>query len=236
MGWTMRKELRQMGEFCERGTGGLPARNGNGSEPCRGEAASPDSIRAQKRLLRARLIEKRRGLDAEYRREADAAIRERLEGLPAYRAAGLLFCYVSKDEEVDSRQLIADALREGKRVAVPRCGIPRDWMEACEIHSLEELRPGAYGILEPAASCRPVPPGQIDLCIVPCLCVGSAGVRLGYGGGYYDRYLPRLRADALRVALAREKLQGSEPPSEPHDRPVDLLVTEDRVIFYENGK
>ena len=109
-------------------------------------------------------------------------------------------------------------------------------MEAYGIVSFDDLESGRFGILEPKAYCGEILPEEIDLCIIPCLCVGSSGIRLGYGGGYYDRYLPRMRPDAVRAALCRERLLGSEPPSEPHDRPVLVTITEKQVIFYEFAK
>lgn len=206
-------------------------------------------IRKRKRELRDELLRKRRGLDEACRRETDAAVIRRLKELFVYRQAQTVFCYVSVNSEVDTRNLIADMLSAGKRVAVPRCGgakrertapdagrtgAAEGLMEAYEIVSLDDLKPGAYNIPEPKAYCRRVPPEEIDLCIVPCLCAGSDGTRLGYGGGYYDRYLPRLRPDAVCAALCREITQGEEPPAEPHDRPMDLSVSESRVIIYRN--
>ncbi len=208
--------------------------------------------RGAKRQLRARLLAERHKLPQVYRRAADGAIRLRLKQMEAYRMARTVFCYVSVAEEVDTRQLIADMLADGKCVAVPRCsagksetagdevrrgetgdgGRRKGYMEAYEITSPDDLVPGAYGIPEPKAYCRPVRPEEIDLCVLPCLCVGTGGVRLGYGGGYYDRYLPRLRQDAVCAALCRERLLGAEPPAEPHDRPVGLTVTEGRVIAH----
>lgn len=196
-------------------------------EPCDG-----------KKELRAILLAKRRGLDEAYRREADAAIRKRLESLELVTQAQTVFCYVSVNEEVDTRRLIGDLLSSGKRVAVPRCGSAKGQMEAYEITSFADFRPGhgAYGIPEPSAACRLVSPEEIDLCIVPCLCVGVTGNRLGYGGGYYDRYLPRLRAGAACVALCRERTQGAEPPAETHDRPVTAAVSEEQIIFYHSDE
>ena len=107
-------------------------------------------------------------------------------------------------------------------------------MEACEISSFADLESGAYGILEPKEFCHPVMPETIDLCIVPCLCVGSSGVRLGYGGGYYDRYLTRLGTGTVCAALCRERTQGAEPPAESHDRPVDMVITEKQIMVCRN--
>lgn len=198
-------------------------------------------IRGEKKRLRSEIRRKRRELGASCRKEADAAIVKRLEDLKAYRQARTVFCYVSVADEVDTGELIRNMLTAGKRVAVPRCGAcgeedppgtEKGRMEAYEITSLDDLEPGMYGIPEPKEYCRRILPTEIDLCIVPCLCVGSDGTRLGYGGGYYDRYLIRMRPDAVCAALCRENTQGAEPPAEPHDRPVDMAVTENRVIVY----
>ena len=218
-------------------------RKTNGQEPKEQKAKEREMIREAKKRLRRTLLENRRSLASEYRQEADAEIRTLLKRQPAYKAARTVFCYVSVADEVDTRQLIADMLAEGRRVAVPRCGRTGNpagradsYMEAFEIASFDDLTPGAYGIPEPKEGCRSVSPREIDLCVVPCLCVGTTGIRLGYGGGYYDRYLPRLRPGTVCAALCRERTQGAEPPAESHDRPVSMTVTEKHVIFYEFTK
>lgn len=187
-----------------------------------------------KKDLRGLLAARRRKEDPGYSAEADRGICRALTELLVYREAGLIFSYVSVGDETDTAELIRRALAEGKRVAVPRCDKSRPGiMEACEIHSLEELRPGAFGIPEPGAFCPVTAPEEISLCIVPCVSVNpDTGARLGYGGGYYDRYL--LRTGAVRAALCRERLLSREVPEEPHDVRMDLVVTEERVIRYRN--
>ena len=142
-------------------------------------------IRGEKKRLRSELRRKRGELDSSCRRETDTAILKRLEELSVYRQARSVFCYVSVADEVDTRELICNMLKAGKRVAVPRCGARRQEdlpgtekgrMEAYEITSLADLEPGMYGIPEPKEYCRRLLPTETDLCIAPCLCVGSDGV------------------------------------------------------------
>lgn len=194
------------------------------------------SISEDKKELRKRLRKLRREFKKDYCREADSRIMSFVMSLPQYRQASLIFCYVSAGDEIDTKNLLAAALGEGKRAAVPRCLPGRAGeMEACEISSLEELRPGAYGILEPIEGCPVVPPEQISLCVVPCLSADPAtGVRLGYGGGYYDRYLER--TGAFRAVLCREKSLYRGLPREIHDLKMDALITEKGVILYERSR
>lgn len=186
-----------------------------------------EDVRKRKAHIRRQMLKKREGLDRDYCENADRGILERVLELEAYRQADVIFAYVSTAGEVDTRKLIDCALEAGKRVAVPKCGL-KGIMKAYSISSLKELETGAYGILEPVGSCREVRPEEIGLAVVPCVCCCQSGVRLGYGGGYYDRYLPDTRA--VRAALCRERMMAGDIPTEKHDCPMDLVVTEERVL------
>ncbi len=190
-------------------------------------------IQLEKKILRRCLRQQRRSLDEGYRREADVRICGYVTALPVFREAGLIFTYVSAGDEVDTGAIIDKALAAGRRVAVPRC-VPDcpGVMEACEIHSPDDLRPGAFGLLEPPENCPAVRPEEISLCIVPCLSADEEnGARLGYGGGYYDRFLPK--TPGIRMALCREASLSDGLIREEHDVPMDILVTENHVILYE---
>lgn len=181
-------------------------------------------IKTEKKRLRSFMKFRRALLTTEYLRQSDEGILYRLRALESYRKAAVIFSYVSMPEEVDTRRFIREALQEGKGIVVPRCeegGI----MNAYRIGSLDDLEPGAWGIWEPKRQCPKIQPDIIDLCVVPCVSASRTGVRLGYGGGYYDRYLPR--TEAVRVLLCREQMLCEEIPEEAHDCRMDVVVTEE---------
>ena len=154
---------------------------------------------------------------------ADAAILENVRRLPAYASAQTVFCFIGVRREIDTRALIERMLSEGKQVCVPRCGAPGQ-MEACALHSLSELKKGQFGIPEPPESAAVILPEQIDLMLLPCFAVRPDGLRLGQGGGYYDRYMERFHG--VSAALCRETFVLEHIPAEPHDRYVEFIVTE----------
>ena len=122
--------------------------------------------------------------------------------------------------------LLRRILDEGNTLVLPRCGAEHA-MALCRVETLEQLAPGAYGILEPVEGCGVLAPEEIELTITPCLSCDRQGNRLGQGGGYYDRFFARYHGAA--ALLCREKLMAEAVPVEAHDRRFDLLVTENAV-------
>lgn len=188
----------------------------------------------KKRRLRTELLAHRDGLAYEERVRIDRAIIERVLGQPEIAACDLLLCYCSIGSEVDTRALIEAMIGRGAAVALPRCGTDdqgarRLWWH--RVMSLDDLVSGAYGIPEPPnmASTEVEPAAYAHaVAIVPGLAFDAHGCRLGYGGGYYDRFLAGFSGCA--IGLARESSLvpslAHEGVLEPHDRPVDLVVTE----------
>lgn len=181
------------------------------------------NIKEEKRILRAEILEKRKNLSEEYIKISDKKICEEVLKLSELRRAETVFCYVSTPEEIDTQELIRKLLKNGKRVAVPRCE-GKGLMRAYEIKSLEELQSGAFGIMEPKEECPLVAPSEIDMAVIPCLACSKDGKRLGYGGGFYDRYLENTKFD--RVILCREKQLLSEIPTDKWDQPMNIIITE----------
>ena len=101
-------------------------------------------------------------------------------------------------------------------------------MEAREIRSLDDLVSGKFGIPAPGEHCPVVEPGEFDLVIVPCSTGNEKGQRLGYGGGFYDRYLEKTRCP--KVLLCRKALAKSEIPVEEHDLVMDYFTSEDGMV------
>ncbi|MGB4243112.1 MAG: 5-formyltetrahydrofolate cyclo-ligase [Dethiobacteria bacterium] len=185
-----------------------------------------------KRELRKQIFQRRDRLSGEEIREYSRQIARRLYGLPEYRESRVIMFFLSFRSEVDTRSMVEESLARGKEVLVPKA-LPdsRELIASRLLDCREDLAPGAYGIPEPKESAlRAVDPLQIDLLIVPGVAFSEDGRRLGYGGGYYDRFFGRLRPEVPLLALAFELQIVPEVPVQPWDRPVDLIVTEKRVI------
>jgi len=185
-----------------------------------------------KRELRQKSKDFRRNLSIEEKLTKDTAVFQRIISLRQYRGAKMLICYVSTDIEVDTHALINHALSCGKRVVVPRCVEGTRLMEFYEIRSLEELERGTFGVLEPPPNpARLVTRFDRSICIVPALVYDLQGHRLGYGSGYYDRFLSGyedFKVGVTYTECVRRHLQHGR-----FDVPVDLLVT-DRYLRFTN--
>jgi 5-formyltetrahydrofolate cyclo-ligase len=186
-------------------------------------SAAPDPKTAARRAALAR----RSALSPAVRAAGSRRAAERLAALPDYRAAKTVLLYASHGAELDTFSLIEAALAAGKGVALP-VDLGGGRMEAAFVTDLQVLRPGPRGILEPAGPFAD--PALFDFAVVPAVAADHAGVRLGYGGGYYDRYLPRLRSDAARAGLIFECQLVPGLPWEPHDSVLPLWITEERMF------
>ena len=184
----------------------------------------------QKQRLRSAIRRRSAQLPMRYREEADRAIAARLVAMPEYQAADTVFCFVGTPREINTRPILEHALSGGKALCVPLCTGP-GIMELRRITGLEQLSPGAYGILEPPSESPALSVDEVDFAVLPCLTCNHAGHRLGQGGGYYDRFLARYRGAA--VLVCRERLIWEEIPLEPHDCPIPWVLTE--VALYEDG-
>lgn len=182
-------------------------------------------IRVEKDQVRRQCRQYREQLSAGEKRKLDTEIQSRFLALREYAGAGALFLYVSKEIEVDTHSLIGAAWANGKRVAVPRCVPETREMEFYWIRVWEDLEEGAFGVLEPIPGrCTLVEGYQEGLCVVPGLSFDAEGYRLGYGKGYYDRFLSRF--GGRTVGLCYQECMRWRLPHGRYDRPVEILVTE----------
>ncbi|UCC69202.1 MAG: 5-formyltetrahydrofolate cyclo-ligase [Armatimonadota bacterium] len=179
--------------------------------------------------LRRAVLARRNALSPQEIRLQSAAAGSRLFELLELKGAGLVMFFVSFGSEIDTLPMIRQALAEGKRVAAPRADPETRELTPCEITDTErDLAPGAHEIREPKAHCPAVGLDEIDVVLVPAAAWGEDGHRLGYGGGYYDRFLPRLPR-ARRVGLGLEVQVVAEVPHGERDLPVEVLVTDAAV-------
>lgn len=184
------------------------------------------TIQGRKALLRREAAARRDALAG--REERSAAITALVLALEAYRAAPAIHCFLSIRSEVDTRPLVAAALAAGKAVAVPVVAedgvMAHSWIDSLDQAAFGR---GQLGTARPR-QIRPASPGEWALTVVPLLAFDRAGYRLGYGKGHYDALLARGAGLAVGVAFACQEFPAL--PREPHDRPLDLVVTEDGVI------
>ncbi len=168
----------------------------------------------------------RNGLTAGERRDDSARIAARVLDLPELAAATTLFVYVSCRSEVQTHDLLRALWERGKIVTVPKV-VESGQMEAHRIDAWEQLTPGPFDILSPVGTSAAT--GRLDLCLTPGLAFTARGDRLGYGRGHYDRFLAA-RPDLVTIGLAFDCQLIERIPTDPHDRPINLIVTPSRVI------
>lgn len=185
-----------------------------------------NGIRDLKKAMRREIKEYVGELDPEYCIQADDAIFRAVTRLREYEQARTIFCYVGTSHEINTAPIIKHALSRGKVAAVPRC-TGKGIMQACVIRSLDDLKEGFYGLFEPDSRSACLRPEEIGFAVIPCLSCSSSGKRLGYGGGYYDRYLPGVKG--VKAVLCRGRVMREDIPMEDHDQTVDLVISENGV-------
>jgi 5-formyltetrahydrofolate cyclo-ligase len=189
--------------------------------------ANPNKIE-----LRKEFLEKRNRLASDVRTRNSAAIRQHIERHALWTNAATVAIYISFGSEVDTHLLIQEALRQKKRIVVPWIHPDKKEMAFCELKKWDDLVPGFYkNILEPSPSLRAtVEPADIHLALVPVVAFDRRGNRLGMGGGYYDRLLPKM-IHATCVGLAYEvQMSPTSLPVETHDIGLQSVVTEQEWI------
>jgi 5-formyltetrahydrofolate cyclo-ligase len=193
-------------------------------------AASAELLSA-KHELRARILRDRDATSAEDRARASASIATTLSKREDFVSSRAVLLTLPFGSEWDTRALLEEALSRAKTVALPRVNRATRTLDICAITRLEhDAAPGYRGIPEPGAHCALLDLACIDWVLVPGVAFDSEGRRLGYGGGYYDKLLPRLRSDACRVAGAFELQLVERVPAATHDIAIDAVVTEKRSI------
>ena len=187
------------------------------------------TLKEQKQAFRRELRRRIAELDEKELEKSDIEIYNNLSRLPEILSAKTVFLYCSAGHEVETRRLIGFLLERGQTVALP-VSLPDGIMVFAE-YSPGHLQKGRFfGILEPGEDARRLEPEDGDLIIVPALAYDRSGYRMGQGGGYYDRFLSA--KDLFSVGIGRNCLLCDRVIREPHDAPVDCLVTESGVYRF----
>lgn len=186
------------------------------------------NVRQQKIELRAKYKKIRTECPPDIKSNLDKKITEKFLSLEEYTLCKTIFTFVSSDIEVDTIEIIKKALSDGKQVAVPKCTDKAGHMDFYYINSFDDLKKGYFSILEPDTdNCKKV--GDYSgLCIVPGLCFDYQGYRIGFGKGYYDRFLQNFKGKT--VGICYSKCIEKELPKGAFDRSVDIVVTDKYTI------
>jgi len=192
------------------------------------------NIKKYKLRLRKNYRRKRENMVPILKEVKDKKILKNLCILNAYKESKLILTYVSKNIEVDTYRIINKCWEDGKEVAVPACKVENKSMDFYKIKSLEDLEKGTFGLLEPILTkCEKVCSFNKALCIVPGFCFDQRGYRLGYGYGYYDRFLNHFNRTSIGICYSnfiRIKL-----PCGKFDKTVDYLVTDSFIKQFCNN-
>ncbi|WDT74196.1 MAG: 5-formyltetrahydrofolate cyclo-ligase [Candidatus Manganitrophus sp.] len=190
-----------------------------------------------KKEIRAGFLLRRKALSSEECRLKSGEIAKRFLASPEFNAAQTIHFYLAMAAEVQTDEMIREAIRMKKRVVVPLVQPETKSLTLSELIELHpsKLQPGPYGISEPRLEYRKkVDPREVELWVVPGVAFDETGNRLGFGGGYYDRLLSSARGRKVGVAFEFQVL--NRLPIEETDHPVDLIMTEKRTIHIQGDE
>ena len=189
-----------------------------------------NTVATEKQRLREVRLAARETLSEQERCVLDDRITQKLLATSEYAEATTVLTYVSVSSEVSTRMFIECALRDGKTVAVPRC-LPGHCLEFVAIASLEQLVAAPFNLLEPSRELPALTESQMSnaICIVPALLVDTKGYRLGYGAGFYDRFLSTYPGKKICLAY-QQNLSQTTLPHTAFDVAVDMVITESEVL------
>jgi len=182
-----------------------------------------------KRTLRQQLLAHRRALTPEEWRLSSRLAQQHLLALEEYSRAGCIALYAAAHNEIDTALIVQTAFVAGKRVLYPAvCG---HHMVLRQVEALEQLSQGSFGILEPCSTGVDHQADEADLIVVPGVAFDLSGHRIGYGKGFYDRFLQHPGRTAALVGLCHDfQLIDGDIPADQHDIRMEIIVTEQRTI------
>lgn len=186
-----------------------------------------------KEILRKKWMKKRKKVAKKEGDIKSKIISKKILSLKEIKESKNIMIYVSYRSEVSTNKLIISLLNNNKRIFAPYCIKDEKRMEVVEIENPDQdLEKGAYGIKEPAKRIRnnKIDPKNLDIVVVPAVAFSKSGYRVGYGGGYYDRFLERLANKTITIGINYEEMLFDKVPKEDHDLAVDMVVTDKRLL------
>lgn len=186
-------------------------------------------LRRIKNAIREEYLERRLAMDPDLKSRLDGAICRQAVGMVGYRFADCVLMYSAVKGEIDVSEIALHAFSKGKKVAFPRCCPEKGTMDFHIVTSLDDLHPGTFGVPEPDASLPVFDPTSTEnsVCYVPGLVFDTNGYRVGYGKGYYDRYLSNFKGSIVGITYSDCILKSV--PRGHFDVSIRVLLTEKGV-------
>ncbi|WP_404403877.1 5-formyltetrahydrofolate cyclo-ligase [Jeotgalibacillus malaysiensis] len=177
-----------------------------------------------KKVIRQQIQEQLKNLPEETKVLYTKRVHQKVLTSPEWQHAEVIAVTISQGLEIDTTTLISAALKQGKKICVPRCEPATKALFFHYITSLSDAKPSFYGLLEPGPYLPTAEKNEIDLVIVPGLAFSHSGYRIGFGGGYYDRFLKDYNGNSLSMAYSFQLI--NEDFAESFDIPVMRILTE----------
>lgn len=189
----------------------------------------------EKKVLRNKILEIRDSLNNNEKELMDNKIFNELINTDLYKRSINIFIYISFSNEINTRNIIEKAFKDKKNVFIPKVYKDDKLMKAIKLNSIDELKKNSMGILEQIDDSNYIEKENIDLIVVPGVVFDKECNRIGYGGGYYDRYLKDIKSKKNKIALAYDLQIVDKIESEVHDIKVDYIITNTRALKNTNN-
>lgn len=193
-----------------------------------------NEISNKKKQIRREKLKIRREMNIEEKSNYDKIIKDKFFESSFYKESKNIFIYISYDSEINTKDIITRAIKEGKKIYVPRTEFSTKLMNAVIIENFDNLVESRYGILEPKKDEPFIDPNDLDLIVVPGVAFDKNGGRVGYGAGYYDRYFKRInnenKSKIVKLALAYDFQLMDKVPTDEEDVLIDAVMTEKQFI------
>ena len=192
-----------------------------------------EEIKEKKQDIRTEFAKVLSRMPDDARIQKTKAIEDRLFEFANFLEANIALLYINRENEVATKDIIKRSFEYSKIVVLPAFDMQTHGVQLLKIDAPQSgLRPGPRGVLEPdSRRCKNVPIDCIDIAIVPGIAFDEKGARIGAGLGFYDRLIPNLPITTRKVALAFEEQILQQVPMEHHDKYIDILITDQRIIY-----
>lgn len=192
-----------------------------------------EEIQGKKKYIREEMAQMLSALAPDEMEAKQRELEERLFDFANFLEARIVLLYLDQGCEVPTEKIIRESLKYGKIVVLPVFNSGNHRIQLYKVDDFDkELKSGARGVPEPdPAKCKKVPIDKVDIAIIPGYAYDEKGGRIGSGLGYYDRFIPKLAITTRKVALTFDDQVIAQVPMESHDKFVDIIITDKRIIY-----